>query len=528
MGIEIYRIRGDAVELVFNPKHIQLQVGENLCIREKGSGQALIVQVLAFRSLNHPKLLKEQLELAVNGAGSPMMGVNGKGTEAFLPSNEPEHAQQTAARHLNLAVTKIRKMRKGDPTSRWDRWDGWIPSRDVEIERIHHRELADHCIENQGNLLQIGQTLDGETFALEGRSLEKINVITGVKGSGKSYLAKVLLLELMGKGGPCIVFDMNKEYIHLPSLEVEPSTGRVLKTGIIHLKAGGKLKIGVRQFGIAPLLTLLTKFGLPEISALYVENRLHRLFNELQKQEQAGLEPPFLGIDQLLEMAEAREFVDNDVVNNAIRSRLEMVRNTGIFADHADEAISLYEQYQLIRNGGALIIDISDLTNLARFGFVQAIVEIIKHICEREIEQQTNRFPFVFFEEAHLYVSENTISSIVTRSRHLGITCFFVTNMIGGLDEAVLRQVDNLFVMHLPFDDDVQHISKSAMTDKETMASFVKRLRYYHTLILGHATQQYAMIVRVKQLDGVQTAGETKYFFQQVVDRLPLATPGEA
>jgi hypothetical protein len=213
-------------------------------------------------------------------------------------------------------------------------------------------------------------------------------------------------------------------------------------------------------------------------------------------------------------MAEELEFSQNEGVSAAIRSRLEAARNTGVFAEQAGEATSLQAEYDKIRNGGALVIDISSLTNLSRQGFVQAIIDIIREICEHELQRGTGRFPFVFFEEAHLYISHNTIGYIVTRSRHLGITCFFVTNMISGLDETVLRQVDNLFLLYLPFDDDVRHISKSAMVDQETMGSFVKRLRRHHALILGDVTRQYPVIVKVKELKGIHTAGETQYFFK--------------
>ena len=247
---------------------------------------------------------------------------------------------------------------------------------------------------------------------------------------------------------------------------------------------------------------------------MYFENRMSRLLQEAWHYEQQGRTPPFIGIQHLIEMAEELEFSPNEVVSAAIRSRLEAARNTGVFAERAEEATSLQAEYDKVRDGGALVIDISSLTNLSRQGFVQAIIDIIREVCEREIQQGTGRFPFVFFEEAHLYISHNTIGYIVTRSRHLGITCFFVTNMVGGLDETVLRQADNLFLLYLPFDDDVRHISKSAMTDQETMASFVKRLRRHHALVLGDVTRQYPIIIKVKELKGIHTAGETQYFFK--------------
>ena len=128
--------------------------------------------------------------------------------------------------------------------------------------------------------MHLGQTLRGEPFFIEGHYLEKVNVITGVKGAGKSYLSKVVLLELINAGAPCIVFDLNKEYIHLPKHDVDPHTGAVRTKGIIHLKAGENLKLGVRQFGLSPLVTMLTRFGLPDVSAMYFENRMARLLQE--------------------------------------------------------------------------------------------------------------------------------------------------------------------------------------------------------------------------------------------------------
>jgi len=217
-------------------------------------------------------------------------------------------------------------------------------------------------------------------------------------------------------------------------------------------------------------------------------------------------------------MAEAGEFATSqgtrDIVNATIKSRLEAIKHTNLFAATPQEAVSPKDAYQRIRDGGALVIDVANLSNLARTGFVQAVIEIVKEICEAEIEAGTDRFPFIFFEEAHLYVSKASIDYIVTRARHLGITSFFVTNMIGGLDEAVLRQADNLFLLHLPFEDDVRHVAKSAMTDQETLAAFARRLKSFHALAIGRATGNFPLVFRVNPLEGIHTAGETKLFFK--------------
>ena len=518
MSIQVNQVKGDLVELVFNPREEDLRVGETLRIEERDTGEGLVVQIIAFRMVTYPSLIQEQLQLAVGqapGISSEILTYLSEAKDALddLEANE--------VRNLKIAISKIRKL----TGQRWDQWDGWIPTRDVEVSRVSDRELFDNSVADLGNPLHLGDTLRGRPFNIEGHYLEKINIVTGVKGAGKSHLSKVLLLELINAGAPCVVFDLNREYIHLPKHEIDPHSGEVLHKGISHLKAGTNLKLGIRQFGLNPLVTMLTKFGLPDVSAMHFENRMSRLLEEASYHEQRGGKAPFIGIQHLLEMADDLEFSPNEVVSAAIRSRLEAARNTGVFAESPDDATSMQAEYDKISQGGALVIDISSLTNLSRQGFVQAIIDILREICEREIQRGTGRFPFVFFEEAHLYINRNTIGYIVTRSRHLGMTCFFVTNMVGGLDETVLRQVDNLFLLHLPFDDDVRHISKSAIVDQETMSSYVKRLRRHHALILGDVTRQYPVIVKVKELKGIRTAGETQFFFKPKTAATPVDSP---
>ena len=121
--------------------------------------------------------------------------------------------------------------------------------------------------------------------------------------------------------------------------------------------------------------------------------------------------------------------------------------------------------------------------------------------------------PIVFFEEAHLYTARERIENLVTRARHLGVTCTFVTNMITELNETVLRQVDNLFLLYLPHRDDVRHVAKSATVDTETVEAFAQRIDQYHALLIGVASGSYPLVFKVADPEGVDMAGETKYAF---------------
>ncbi|MCI0394387.1 MAG: DUF87 domain-containing protein [Chloroflexi bacterium] len=521
LNVQVYRINNDLVELFFNPREVDLRVGETLTLRERESGRSVIAQVIAFRSATYPSLLREQLVSLVGPELSSNPLAETMEQQLILATAEAPNEQSEEMGNIKVALAKIRKTVPAHENGfgRWEQWDGWIPARNVDIFRTEDHEVFANSTRNLGHRLRLGRTLSGHDFLVEGQELEKVNVITGVKGSGKSHLSKVVLLQLIAQGAPCIVFDINREYIHLPKVEADSRTGQVAKPGIIHLEAGGNFRLSVRQFGLAPMMTLMERFGLPEVSALHFENRLAKLWAEADNMERrnGGGQAPYIGLEQLIQMAEENEFGGGSnvaIVNNAIRSRLESIKNTRIFARNPKEAASLSEAYRKIRGGGALIIDVSGLSNLAREGFVQAIIELVKELCIREIDNETHRFPFIFFEEAHLYVSRKSIDYIVTRARHLGITSFFVTNMIQGLEEAVLRQADNLFLLRIPFEDDVRHVSRGAAADYETMMAFVRRLRERHALVIGNVTAQYPLMFEVDPLAGVNTAGETRYFFR--------------
>ena len=73
------------------------------------------------------------------------------------------------------------------------------------------------------------------------------------------------------------------------------------------------------------------------------------------------------------------------------------------------------------------------------------------------------------------------------------------------------------YLLRIPFDDDVRHVSRGAATDYETMAAFVRRLRQNHALAIGNVTAQYPLMFKVDPLKGINTAGETRYFFRDKV-----------
>src|SRR5512134_721887 len=215
LNIQIRRIESDLAELLFNPREVDLRVGETLTLRERETGRAVIVQIIAFRSATYPALAREQMAVLVEG---PLIQEEVLKLQMALAQESGQNGNGFVDElgNIKLALAKLRKTapahNNGHAT--WESWDGWIPARDVEAFRTDDDEVFANATNSLGHDLRLGRTLTGEDFFIEGQDLEKVNVITGVKGSGKSHLAKVVLLQLIEQGAPCVVFDITREYIH--------------------------------------------------------------------------------------------------------------------------------------------------------------------------------------------------------------------------------------------------------------------------------------------------------------------------
>jgi len=365
-------------------------------------------------------------------------------------------------------------------------WDGILPGWEAEIF-----PTSPPIPETPGPKIFLGRTLEGKEFSPGGRALEKVNVIVGAKGSGKSHLAKVILLGLIRAGAPCLVLDVNREYGGLPGVRTH-SVGR-------------NFKLGVREIGVEALSVMLEAFGTPATSLLYFETRLSKLFQEKKD---------FIGIDELISMAEEGEFYPTqsgyaaDAVNRTLRSRLEALKLTGMVARSQLEASSFAGVWKEIREGGAVAFDLSGLSTPARMGFAQALLRFLFALVEEE-----EKVPFVFFEEAHLYVTPQGIDALVTRARHTGITSFFITNTPTALPEGVLRAADNLFVFRLPLEEDIKWVAKSGMIEESSLFVLVKALPQHACLPLGEISGRYPLILGPDPLLRCETRGKTRYYF---------------
>jgi hypothetical protein len=505
--MRLHHVSGDEVVFLYDhSQRPQPRVGDSYFVREVGGDQALVVQVVSLETFDYPSLSEVLMrQLMEESYGAERVRTFAESTNAPKVDN------------LGQARAKIRRRRL--PDGQWRIWNGWLPSRNVEISRVDDEELFEACGLHEPNYpLKLGTTLDGRDFAIAGRNYEKINVITALKGMGKSHLAKVIAIELARRGMASVVFDLNREYTRLPKLQMGDGSV-VKKRGSIVLSASRDFRVTIEGFGRSGFIRLFEHYNPTENTRNTFEMRVNQAFDQLEKLDEGNLRSatgrtrprPFFNLDFIRGLF-PNPPTTNEAIYRAIMDRLEQIESLNLFAESAAEGLSFDEQYMLCaQKSGVLVIDLSPLTStFARETFVGATLDMVERVASH-----SDKLPFVFFEEAHLYASGSRIENLVTRARHLGITSTFVTNMVTQLNETVLRQVDNLFLLYLPHKDDVRHVAKSATTDEETVSAFAQRIERHHAMVIGPATGNYPIVFKVATPEGFEMAGETRYAFPE-------------
>jgi hypothetical protein len=470
--------------------------GEKFIIRKEDKtlniysqlNEGLVVQVISNDSLEYPGLLQEVIQQILEE----------RAAQTNVVLNREEGMGQI--RNLKLALAKIRKRIHN---GQWQRWNGWIPTRSVEITQID----ADTLIQNilpapEPPIPYVPLTsfcrFGGRDIQFNGPKLDMINVITGVKGSGKSHIAKHLLLTLASQNVPCIVFDINGEYTELPNVQV--------------LRWGDNFIPDLAQVGYEMLIRAQQAiYPLRETSEAVFLSRVKTEFENRRQYWASRGEDFAIDIDHL----RGRTWSNQDMVQGAILRMLEIIDEKNLFLNNRNRGrnpITDFEQiFEQATEARPIIFDMRDLEHNLKGALVKSIHDMLEKICIEEFEQETCRYPFVFYEEAHFYVREDVILNVITRGRHIGIGSVFITNTPQRLPDAVFRQLDNLFLLNLTHKDDIRNVSKNSFTDEDTINSFATRLPERHALIIGNVTDKYPLVVEILDLPtGVSPTGRTR------------------
>lgn len=207
---------GDEVILIYHPSE-KIEVGENLILTDRASNRGLLVQVIEENLVDLPGILEDVVRKEAIASRAEVIEHTSAEVEKLLAD----------VRNMKAARTKIRKeIRNGNFLP----WTGWTPSREVEISPLPDEELAKSLKIGIDYPFEVGLTVYSQKgLKISGYDLQGINVIVGKKGTGKSHLAKTILLGLIDNGARCIVFDINDEYSTLRFKKNEEKAGILKK-----------------------------------------------------------------------------------------------------------------------------------------------------------------------------------------------------------------------------------------------------------------------------------------------------------
>jgi len=473
--MRIYRKEADEVQLIaFPDEHVQK--GDYFVIEDPAQSRGLLVQAIDLQYANVPGVLEDILrDVMTDGE------LSGEDVDPLNISSQVDALKDT-----RLAICKIRGTIAQDgslsPST------SWLPSRTSSKIRPY---AVNRLIMNGGKMpVKLGHN-DGEPISVDASGLDGgLNIITGRKGSGKSHLAKLLLLSMAGWGAPCIVLDVNGEYINLH----KSKDGRQSSARLTVLAPRSGLNFSMAKLGLRTVAGVLSHaLDLPATSS--------KVFTTIWKDLESRGDLTLPTVIQAVQ-----SWSCHDSVREALTSRLQVLMESGLF----DETNPLTEERILhtIEGGGVLVVNLKNQSQIVR----RILVEIFLGELTKILSSNWLKAAFLFAEEAHLYLRDTYWDDIVTRMRHIGLFTTFITNQPDTVQEAIYRQADNVFIFNFTNEHDIEAIGKVAKADSDTIRYLVRGIPTRRCLLLGNVVKDLPLMVDVEQLD-VRTMGETRLFF---------------
>ncbi len=474
--MRIYRKEGDEIQLIAFADE-QVRKGEYLIIEDPSTAKGLLVQVIDLQYANVPGILEDILrDVMTDGelAGQDMDPLN--------ISSEVDALKDT-----RVAICKVRGTITEDGTLSPS--TSWLPSRTTSKIRPYP---VTRLIMNGGKRpLKVGHN-DGEPVHIDASGLDGgLNIITGRKGTGKSHLAKLILLSMSRLGAPCIVLDVNGEYVNLH----KSKEGSVANSRLTVLAPRNGLSFAMARLGLRTIAGVLSNaLDLPATSSKVFST----IWRELEPRKE-------LTLPALIQAVQS--WSCHDSVREALTSRLQVLSDSGLFLDESN-ALTEERILRSIDGGGILIVNLKNNSHTVR----RILVEIFLGELTKILQSNWLKAAFLFAEEAHLYLRETYWDDIVTRMRHIGLFTTFITNQPDTVQEAIYRQADNVFIFNFTNDHDIETIGKVAKSDSDTIRYLVRGIPTRRCLLLGNVVRDLPLMVDVEALD-VKTMGETRLFF---------------
>jgi len=320
------------------------------------------------------------------------------------------------------------------------------------------------------------------------RLLQKHVALLAMSGAGKSYLASVLIEELLDRkkelGRPAvIIIDSHGEYAGFAE-----SQGYRDRTTVID---GKKIRIGMPA--VSP--QVLCEF-MPEISGTAKRELISRL-EALHKERRERHEP--YGIDDLVNAIEADSGI-KDNIKGPLISWLYALKGQRIFGKTTYPTLK-----DLAQPGKLAVIDLSDIDSMKK---KQMIVAYFGRKLFRARKKEKIPPFFLMVEESHNFAREKARSSeffakpvietIAREGRKFGASLCLISQRPVQLSTTALSQCNTHIIMRVTNPYDIDHIGESSEGIDKGMLNSITTLRTGEAMIVGEATN-FPVFVKIRQ-----------------------------
>lgn len=536
---QLLELSGSEGSIIFYPKVRDFDVGDVLYLRERGQTiskaedskaveNGVIVQIISKGIANYPQADSKALFRLLTSAHST--------TVTYRSYNEPKEIID----EFLIAEFVVRaSVQKGE----WREPEGKVVTRNVDIFPISPEFLTRNIIANQEGInIWLGEYKERRVEVYAG-GFEKVNLITGMKGGGKSHITKGIIHLQRKLGMPSIVFDINGEYNGLPESHL--------------IRPTENLRFRLDQLPITSLFSIFDQLSLfntqatdnavraklPELieqriqvnnipDLKFLSDKAEDIFGEKQDMMIGAYKR---GISNLISHnifcteAEAREEdmaikQKREPRKGVVSLRTVLYRMSRSIQNLEDPESSTEKTKQvksqtlenLKENVGILVFDMGGLSSIIQKVIVTLVIDQLKEICRKQYSfWQKDKieipiYPSVFFEEAHMYMDERYIDELIPLIRHLGMNLFFVTNTPSALPDSVFRLVDNVIMTRMVNKKDIDKVIGCGLTDKRTIEGFAKDLPKYHNLFLSAnngATKNFPLVFKVRDFTASPAEG---------------------
>lgn len=478
--MKIYRKEADVIQIISFPEE-KVEKGDYLLIEDQALDKGIITQIVDIQFANIPGILEELLRDVMSEEN-----LSGHDVDPLAVSS-----QITILKDAKLLVCKIRgALENGRLSSNV----GWLPSRTnsritpMSPERLlSGRQITRH--------VSLGSVKGNSEIIVDAKGFDgKLNIVTGRKGTGKSHLTKLLVLSLLSHDAPCLILDVNGEYVNLGRTKDGRKSAYASK--ILVLSPHINLRFTLKEVGLGSMMSVMYHaLELPGNSARV----LAKIWRELDKANKLSLAA----------LGEAIGSWDcHESIRDALHARHNTIVDSGLFTDDESRSLRVDQLVAHLSTGGALVVSMKNQSSASR----RMIVELLISKFTDLLSTMRLKALFLFAEEAHLYLRETYWEDIVTRMRHLGVFATFITNQPDTIHEGIYRQADNIFLFNFANERDLDVVSRAAKIDAESVRLLVRDLPERHCLTLGDVVQNFPMVLQVRPIDA-QTLGETRYFF---------------